>query len=407
MTDGSTPVVIAAVGDLIVDRPDPDDFFAAAAATLRAADITIGQLEVPHATTRAVATVDVPAPPADPAHLGAVARAGFDVLTLAGNHIGDAGGDGIAETIVAAHEYGMATTGAGVDLEAAWTPAIISSGDVRVGILSVNCVGPTDSWATSRRPGGAYVHVLSHYEAVGANPGGPPSVHTFADPRSLANMRQRIADAAARVDVLVVALHKGLVHTPAELAAYETEVSHAAVDAGADLVIGHHAHIMRGVEIYRGHAIFHGLGNFVTVTDALTPSAASVDEQRRWAQRRRKLFGFEPDPALPSWYPFHPESRNSAIALLKRSPTGQLWWGLVPCWIDENARPVPHGRDERGEAVLDYIRRITAEEGFDIDFAWEGDVVRIRPTPEETHTGETHTGETHAGETHTEEIDHD
>jgi len=377
---------IAAVGDLIVDRPDPDEFFAASASVLRAADLTIGQLEVPHATTTAVATVDVPAPPADPAHLAALARAGFDVLTLAGNHIADAGGEGIAETIAAVRGAGMATTGAGADLASATEPVILVRGGQTIGVLSFNCVGPTDSWATSRRPGGAYVRVYSHYEAIGANPGGPPSVHTFADPASLAAMGEMISAIAARVDVLVVALHKGLVHVPAELAAYETEIAHAAVDAGATMVVGHHAHILRGIEFYRGRAIFHGLGNFVTVTDALTPSAANVDEQRRWAERRRRLFGFEPDPRLPSWYPFHPESRNTAIAVLDVSPSGRLAWGVIPCWIDEGARPVPHGDDQRGRDVIDYIRRITAEEGFDTEFAWEGGEVRVRAPHEQGDT---------------------
>ncbi|THG31591.1 CapA family protein [Naasia lichenicola] len=373
---------IAAVGDLIVDRPEPDRFFAPSAPVLRAADLTIGQLEVPHATTRAVATVDVPAPPADPAHLASVARAGFDVLTMAGNHVADAGGEGIAETIAAAEAAGMRTAGAGPDLESASSPVVVEVQGRRVGVLSFNCVGPTDSWATSRRPGGAYVQVLSHYEAIGANPGGPPSVHTFADPRSLELMRRRIADAAAEVDLLVVALHKGLVHTPAELAAYELEVSHAAVDAGADLVIGHHAHILRGVEVYRGRVIFHGLGNFVTVTDALTPASASGPEQLRWAQRRRTLFGFDVDPDMPSWYPFHPESRNTAIAVLDVASDGGLRPALIPCWIDAEGAPVPHGQDERGHAVLEYIRRITAEEGFSTGLAWEGDVVRISENDE-------------------------
>jgi poly-gamma-glutamate synthesis protein (capsule biosynthesis protein) len=273
----------------------------------------------------------------------------------------------------------MAVTGAGADLAAASVPAVVERAGRRIGVLSFNCVGPTDSWATSRRPGGAYVKVSTHYETVGANPGGPPRIHTFADPESLARMRAAIRDTAASVDVLVVALHKGLVHTPAELAAYELEVAHAAIDAGADAVVGHHAHILRGVELYRGRPVFHGLGNFVTVTDALTPAAAGVEEQRRWAERRRRLFGFDPDPRLPSWYPFHPESRHTMIAVLDIDDDGAIRPGLVPCWIDEGARPVPWGGEDDGAAVVDYIRRITAAEGFATRFVTRGggDVVGI------------------------------
>ncbi|GAA2749368.1 CapA family protein [Amnibacterium kyonggiense] len=370
---------IALTGDLIVDRPDPDGFFDPVRDLLTSAALTIGQLEVPHARTTTVATVDVPAPPADPEHLGAVRRAGFDVLTLAGNHIADAGAEGIQETIAAATRFGLRTAGAGEDLTAAEAPVVVRVGERTVGVLSFNCVGPTDSWATSRRPGAAYVKVLSHYEPIGANPGGPPSVHTWADPASLERMRAVVARAADRVDLLVVALHKGLVHAPAELAAYETEVAHAAIDAGAAIVVGHHAHILRGVEMYRGQPIFHGLGNLVTVTDALTPTTADVAEQRRWAERRRRLFGFEPDPALPSWYPFHPESRNTMVAVLDVEPDGDALVGLVPCFLDEGARPVPWGGDDGGNAVVEYIRRITRAEGFATGFVQDGDVVRVEP----------------------------
>lgn len=376
---------IALTGDLIVDRPEPDRFFDAVRDVLVAADLTVGQLEVPHATTTDVATADVPAPPADPAHLAAVRRAGFDVLTLAGNHVADAGGAGIRETIAAATEAGMAVTGAGADLAAALEPAVSEVDGTTVGVLSFNCVGPTDSWATSRRPGGAWVRVLTHYEPIGANPGGPPRVHTWADPESLDRMRDTIRRTAATVDVLVVALHKGLVHTPVELAAYETEVAHAAIDAGAAAVVAHHAHIAHGIELYRGRPIFHGLGNFVTVTDALTPSSADVEEQRRWAERRRRLFGFEPDPALPSWYPFHPESRNTLIAVLDVLPDGRVEPALVPCWIDEDARPVPWGGDGGGDAVVRYLRRITRAEGFAIDLVPDGDVVRVVPEGRGAH----------------------
>src|SRR5690625_6984982 len=71
--------------------------------------------------------------------------------------------------------------------------------------------------------------------------------------------------------------------------------------------------IMRGVEVYRGRPIFHGLGNFVTVTRALSRGGDSP-ERRAWAERREKLFGFRPDPAMPT-YPFHPERDRKSTRL--------------------------------------------------------------------------------------------
>ena len=121
------------------------------------------------------------------------------------------------------------------------------------------------------------------------------------------------------------------------------------VDAGAHAVIGHHAHIAKGVEVYRDRPIFHGLGNFATVTRALSVSAEGSPERVAWARQRRRLFGFEPDAAMPD-YPFHPESRHTAIAELVVED-GEVSAALLPCWIDDEARPVPVGRSDRGEQV--------------------------------------------------------
>src|SRR5690606_6845723 len=104
-----------------------------------------------------------------------------------------------------------------------------------------------------------------------------------------------VADAREGADLVIVALHKGIVHTPAVLAPYERPLADAAVAAGADIVVGHHAHLLRGIELsadatfahdaraptrtrsgpesYRRNRcpVFHGLGNACVVTHALSP----------------------------------------------------------------------------------------------------------------------------------------
>jgi Bacterial capsule synthesis protein PGA_cap len=181
----------------------------------------------------------------------------------------------------------------------------------------------------------------------------------------------------AAVDVVVIAFHKGIGHLRAQVAMYEREIARAAIDAGADIVVGHHAHIMRGIEFYKGKPIYHGLGNFVTVTRALSPSNTDTPEAAAWAKRRMELFGFAPDPSMPT-YPFHPESRNTIIADCVVDADGTVQAGLIPCWIDDDARPVPRGPDE-GEAVVDYLSRIGEEAGLNAAYAWDGDRVVVRP----------------------------
>ena len=62
------------------------------------------------------------------------------------------------------------------------------------------------------------------------------------------------------VDVLIVSQHWGVHFVPFVIATYQYEVGHAAIDAGADLIIGHHAHILKGIEVYKGKVIFFGMG---------------------------------------------------------------------------------------------------------------------------------------------------
>ena len=370
------PLRLMLVGDLILDEPDPDSFFEPARSILRQADLLVGHVEVPHTRRGCENTSDVPAPPSDPDNLSALKRTGFHVATLAGNHISDAGPDGIEDTIATLRQLDIATTGAGMNLAQAHEPAIVTSQGVRVGILSYNCVGPKDSWAGEKKAGCAYVHVITHYELDHASPGGPPRIYTFAEPESTDAMLADIEKLRPGVNVLVVALHKGIGHTPATLAMYERPLAKAAIDAGADIVVGHHAHILRGIEIYKGRPIYHGLGNFVTVTRALNIEANPSPKRLEWARRRRELFGFEPDSDYPT-YPFHPEARNAMIAVCEIGAEGVRKAGFIPCWVNPKGQPEICGDDERGRAVAFYVEQITRKAALRSNFEWDGDWVRF------------------------------
>ena len=364
------------VGDLILDEPGPDSFFELAQETLRKADLLVGHVEVPHTRRGNEKAFDVPAPPGDPDNLAALKRAGFHIATLAGNHISDAGPEGIEDTVVGLRQKGIATTGAGMCLSEARSPAVVERHGLRIAALSYNCVGPKESWAGEKKAGCAYVHVITHYELDHATPGGPPRIYTFAEPESTDAMLAAIENARREADILIVALHKGIGHTPAVLAMYERPLAKAAIDAGADIVVGHHAHILRGIEIYKGRPIFHGLGNFVTVTRALNVEANPSAERLEWARRRRELFGFEPDPGYPT-YPFHPEARNAMIAACEVDSGGVRKAGFIPCWINPKGQPEVCGNETRGRAVASYVEQITRKASLNAEFEWEESLVRF------------------------------
>lgn len=342
-------------GDLILDEPDPDHWLSGIAPALRSADAAIGHLEVPHTRHVVQAVDDVPAPGADPDHLPALARAGFAAVTLAGNHIADLGAAGIADTIAGLDAAGLAHTGAGLNLEQASRPAILERDGRRIALLSYNCVGPADAWATQTGAGCSYIYVRT----ADGSPPRPAAPLDHVDPASLEQFKAQVAAARRDADVVIVALHKGIVHTRARLAPYERPLAHAAVDAGARLVVSHHAHIVRGIELYRGVPIFHGLGNGCVVTRALAPNQ-SDPKRAAWARRRRELFGFEPDPAY-ELAPFHPEAVNAMLARVRIDADGTKA-GFIPVHVDAPGRP--RIAFDAAERISRYIADITLEAGM-------------------------------------------
>jgi len=368
----SKPLILYAVGDVILKLPDPSAYFEHVAPVLRGGDIVIGHNEIPY-TKRPVRTTSIQSAE-DPEAMSALVHAGFNVMTLAGNHLWDAGVPGIEDTVAWLREHGIACAGAGMNLPEARQPALVEKAGTVFGILSYNCVGPKETWATHDKPGCAYVHVLTHYELDHAVPGGTPIVYTFAEPDSLDAMMEDIAKARSRCDVLTVSLHKGVIHTRAKLARYERDVSRAAIDAGADLVLGHHAHILKGIEMYKGKVIFHGLNNLVAILPGLAPRPD--DDPESWARKRRELYNFEPDPANPT-YPFHPESKMTVIARVVVEEKKISRVSCVPCVVNQNGAPEIVGRDARGQAVLDYLSAITREAKLNARLAMDGDVIAV------------------------------
>lgn len=344
------PARILLLGDLILDVPEPDHWLAGIAPLTRAADLVIGHLEVPYTTSLEERPGDVPAPGADPAHLDALARAGIHAVSMAGNHMMDCGVSGLSETMAGLDRNRIAHAGAGMTLAEARAPALIDCGGRTVALLSYNCVGPELCWAGEAEPGCAWVRV----RASDGGPSRPQAELVEIDPASQAAMEADIRAARARADLVVVALHKGITHVPARLAPYERPLAQAAVRAGADVVAAHHAHIARGIELVDGKPVFHGLGNGCVVTHALAP-AQDHPARAEWVERRKALFGFEPDPAYPL-APFHPEAVNGMIGQLLWHPDGRIEAGFLPIWFEPPGRPVPAG--ERGAAVADYIAGI-------------------------------------------------
>ncbi|MEO8308914.1 MAG: CapA family protein [Pseudomonadota bacterium] len=348
---------IRVTGDLVLDEPDAGYWLSGILPAIRQADVAIGHLEVPHTESLDALEGDIPAPGAPLSNLAALANAGFHMVSLAGNHIADCGPQGIADTLVGLDHVGILHAGAGLSLAEARRPCFIRAQGFRVALLSYNCVGPETGWAGERSAGCAFLPMgTADNSAVSPR---APLVKVL--PRAHEILESDINEARRGADLVIVALHKGIVHTPARLAPYERPVAHAAIESGADAVISHHAHIARGIEFHRGRPIFHGLGNGCVVTRALSPDQ-DHPARREWAQQRKKMFGFEPDPAY-TLAPFHPEATNAMIGTLSLGPDGTLAAGVIPVHVEAPGRPVL-AEPPRSRQILDYIERITIDAGL-------------------------------------------
>ena len=195
-----------------------------------------------------------------------------DALTLAGvQAIGNAnnvnyGAPAIRSSLDRLDALGIPHTGAGRNREEAVQPVIIDRDGMRYGFLQRTSVFWSHGHeARDDSPGVATLKAHTAYRPrveelkTLTRPGMPPEVVTWADPEALASFRDDIAALRRRADFVVASNHWGLGH---EVLAYQREIAHAALDAGADLVMGHGPHFPLAIEIYRDKPIFYGLGSF-------------------------------------------------------------------------------------------------------------------------------------------------
>jgi poly-gamma-glutamate synthesis protein (capsule biosynthesis protein) len=257
-------------GDVnLMNVADPDVPFRKIAAELRAADVVFGNLECCLHLPSAQRSASTEGFFADPRIGGeALARAGIHAVGIANNV--NYGGGNIMASIARLDRLGILHTGAGSDRAAARAPAIIARNGVRVGALQRSSVyWPTDHEAHDDSPGIAVLRGHTAYQVPTGRlhpgvppanrPGVPPVIITWADAEDLKEYCDDLKALRPQVDVVVASCHWGLGREPL---AYMREIAQAAIDAGADLVIGHGPHYPLPVEFHRGRPIFYGLGNF-------------------------------------------------------------------------------------------------------------------------------------------------
>ena len=163
-------------------------------------------------------------------------------------------------------QVGIKHCGVGRTLAEARRPVILERSGVRIGFLSYTSVfWPSDHAAGAEAPGCATIKAYAAYQAnyrALEMPGAEPVTKTYCDETELEAMRDDVRRLRAEVDLVILSCHWG-VSSKDEPVDYQCEIARTAIDAGADMVFGHHPHVVQGAEIYHGKPIFYSLGNFV------------------------------------------------------------------------------------------------------------------------------------------------
>jgi len=163
-------------------------------------------------------------------------------------------------------EAGIAFAGIGGDRARARAPAIVERRGTRIAFLSYTSVfWPSAHAAEADRAGTAVLRARTAY-APGRRalemPGAAPDIVTFVEPEELEGLRADVAAARRAADIVIVSCHWG-VSSSSEPIEYQRTLGRAAVEAGADAVIGHHPHVLQPIEFHLGRPIFFSIGNFV------------------------------------------------------------------------------------------------------------------------------------------------
>lgn len=377
-------ISVCCVGDVVLRDGNEAPVLALARPVLRDADISFGNCESSYSERpmRNGAAGSAEGIIAHPRNVPLLADAGFSAMTFANNHHMDCGDLAFFDTLELLREHGIATCGAGRTIAEAREPAIVERNGVKVAFLGYSSILFPGYAAGPRSPGCAPMRIHTYYRmSEEEQPGSPALVDTIPDRDDLSALQSDVAKAKARADIVVVSPHWGVHFKPVEIAAYETLVARAAIDAGADLVFGHHPHIMKGVQVYKGKAIVHSLGNFAfALPDMVKRGNWSTPNPTPRRLLYRQLYGeyvmnyYEDCPA----YPFHPDARRVGICrfVVENGRISRV--SILPCLVNRDGQPEPlSAGHERFVEVAQYLRDITAGAGFDTRFDQFGDELVI------------------------------
>ncbi|NND07879.1 MAG: hypothetical protein HKN87_15990 [Saprospiraceae bacterium] len=250
----------------IQNRKDPSSGFIHIMPTLHQGDVLFCNLEGPFAGTSSD-VIDIPHKStwthSDPAMVEGLVEAGFDAVGVANNVTYPY--SALMRSLKVLDKAGIKHTGGGKNISSAIEPVIIEEKGTKIGFVQYAAtVFPFNHVATKNQPGIAEIKVHTSYQAPPNldKPAQPPVVLATPDEASLASMVTNISALKEKVDIVVASYHWG-VSSALEPHAYQRIIGRAAIEAGADIVLGHGAHKLQTIEMWKDRPIFYCAGNAV------------------------------------------------------------------------------------------------------------------------------------------------
>jgi hypothetical protein len=183
-----------------------------------------------------------------------------------------------------------------------------------------------------------------------------------------------IADIKAaweRAEHVIVSMHWGVHFVPGDLAAYQREYAHAAIDAGASLIVGHHPHVLKGIEVYRGKPIFYSLGNFAL--DPPTAFASDARTSKGFKEIEQLASGWDKEKLLP------PDTFLSLLVRCQLTQSAIEAVELLPVHINAECEPtLPAANTAEFSKIVEYLGWTCTSQSLPVPYSRQGDVLKIQ-----------------------------
>jgi poly-gamma-glutamate synthesis protein (capsule biosynthesis protein) len=351
-------VTLMAGGDIGPIYEPTDEFVELIAPVWQQADIRLGQCERTYSERGRAPQWALGNPGGHhsrlPARMSSIFKAAnIDVVSLASNHTMDWGPDPAVDTIDLFRSMGKQVIGAGKNEEEARRPAIVERDGIKTAFLAYCSVIRDGQAAGKDSVGVAPMRAHAYFVPEDFQPGTPAKSITVPFEKDVLAMQEDVRKAKQQADAVVVSLHWGLRLIPKTICTYQPPVAHAAIDAGADLIVGHHAHCLKAVGVYKGKVCFYSVGNFMT-TGAPKMSGGKYEWNLIW-------FQYDEETLAPHGrFSFPSHCRKTMIVKAVIGKKGIERVSFLPAFINPRAQPyVVTPDDPKFREILQYVEWVS------------------------------------------------